>query len=111
MENQKADSVLKNILVKEGGNWREFLTPVHKKILPAIIPSLVLGFIFYNLLSFFMKAEFIHTLKGKMFVTAVVFVYFWLVILFFMISSLVYTIIEIHQKMDVNVMTRLKSKE
>ena len=111
MKNQKADSVLKNILVKDGGNWMDFLKPFHKKVLPAIIPSLVLGFIFYNLISFFMNDRFIYTLDGKLFITAVVFLYFWLVILFFMISSLVYTIVEVHQKIGVGVMTRLKSKE
>jgi len=92
------EEVLKNILVKEGGNWREFITPVHKKLLPSLVPSGVLGFIFYNVIDFFMKGEFAYSFKGKLFVTAMIFVYFWFVILFFLLSSLVYTILDVRQR-------------
>ena len=96
-KNDKSE-VIKNILVKEGGNWKDFLFPLHKKVLPVIIPALALGFIFYNVMFFFVDKGFINSLKGKLFLMAVIFLYIWIVILFYVLSSLVFTVAQVYQK-------------
>lgn len=103
-------NVLKDILVKKGGNWKDFITPIHKKVLPVIIPALAMGFVFYNIIILFMGQGFTGSLKGKFFLTAVIFLYLWLVILLFVLSSLVFTVINVYQRSP-PVMERLNIKE
>ncbi len=102
----KEEDVIKDILVRKGGNWKAFLFPVHKKIIPVIIPAGVLGFISYNLIIFFMGKGVASSLNGKLFLIAIIFLYLWVVIFFFILSSLVYTMIENYPKKSV--MERLK---
>lgn len=97
---------LKDILVKKSC-WMSFLKPVHKKVLPVIIPSGVLGFVFYGTVRFFIENGFAESLQGKLFLTAVIFLYVWSVLLLFLVSCLVYTVAEAYQK-KCNVMGRLK---
>lgn len=102
--------ILKNILVREGGDWRKFLFPIHKKILPVVIPAGALGFVFYNIMIFFVGNGFTESFKGKIFLTAAIFLYVWVVILFFVLSSLVFTIAEVYQRSP-PVMERLRKIE
>ncbi|MCG2717534.1 MAG: hypothetical protein L6408_01700 [Nanoarchaeota archaeon] len=109
MEQNKYGNILNGILVKKRGNWEEFIRPIHKKAIPIIIPSLALGYVFYQALFFFMGGDIISTMRGKLFLMALAFVYFWFVSLFFMLSALVYTIIDVKQKVNTEMgMDRLK---
>lgn len=99
--------ILKDILVKQGGDWRKFLFPIHKKVLPVVIPAGALGFVFYNVMFYFADQGLTNSLKGKLFLTAAIFLYIWIVILFFILSSLVFTVAEVYQKAPA-VMNRLK---
>lgn len=102
--------ILKDILVKKGGDWRRFLFPVHKKVLPVVIPAGALGFVFYNIMFFLVGEGFTDSLKGKVFLTAAIFLYIWIVILFFILSSLVFTVAEVYQKSP-PAMGRLKTEK
>jgi len=93
----KSNKLLTDILLRGKGDWGTFLKPFHKKVVPIIIPSLALGYVFYQAFFFFMGGEVLVTLKGKIFLIALSFVYLWFVSLFFMLSALVYTIIDVKQ--------------
>lgn len=108
MKKLRGDSELKDILVKRSG-WKDFLMPVHKKVLPIIIPAVILGFVFYNIISFLIQKEVSDSFGNKLFLTAIVFLYIWFVLLLFVLSCLVYTIAESYQRGgSQKVMERLK---
>lgn len=86
----------KDIIVKKEG-WKQFVMPLHKKILPVVIPAIALGVVFYNIADFFIKNG-LSALQSKLFLIAVIFLYLWFVLQLFMLSCWVYTIISSHQK-------------
>ncbi len=88
---------LKDILVKERG-WKEFLMDRNKKLIPVVIPSFVIGYVFYYVGQMFIGSQGISTMKAKLFVVALVFLFFWLVLMLYMVSCLVYSVADTYQK-------------
>jgi len=87
----------KDIIVKKEG-WKQFVMPLHKKILPVVIPAIALGIVFYNIADFFIKKGMLGPMQSKLFLIAVIFLYLWFVLQLFMLSCWVYTIIASYKK-------------
>lgn len=83
----------RNILVKQSG-WKDFVSPVHKKLTPIVLPGIAIGYVFFNIADFFVESGKMSGLQGKMFLVAVVFLYLWLLLQLFMLSCWVYTYVE-----------------
>ncbi len=84
----------RDIVAKKEG-WGHFVRPVHKKVIPVIIPAAALGIVFYNVADFLLKGI-AGGAKGIVFLIAVVFLYLWLVLQMFMLSCWIYTLAETH---------------
>lgn len=80
----------RNILVKKSG-WKEFVSPVHKKLMPVVFPAIAIGYVFFNIAIFFVDKGIMGELHSRLFMTAVVFLYLWLLLQLFMLSCWVYT--------------------
>ncbi len=101
---------VKDILIKKEG-WKEFISPLHKKITPVIIPSIALGYFFYNITNFFIHNTKMSDIKSKLFVIAIIFLYLWFLLQIFMLSCWIYTILQSYSNKKQNRNSFLKLKK
>ncbi|MDI6737430.1 MAG: hypothetical protein QME12_02830 [Nanoarchaeota archaeon] len=80
----------RDIVVKKSG-WKEFVSPVHKKLTPVVLPGIAIGYVFFNIADFLIESGKMSGLQGKLFIVAVIFLYLWLLLQLFMLSCWVYT--------------------
>lgn len=83
----------RNILVKKSG-WKDFVSPVRKKMMPVVFPAMAIGYVFFNIANFFVEKGIMGELHSKLFMAAVVFLYLWLLLQLFMLSCWVYTYLD-----------------
>jgi len=88
---------LKDILVKQRG-WKYFLAGGPKKLLPVIFPSIILGYVFFNVANLFVDKNLMTSFQSRLFMAALAFLYMWFVLLLYMLSCLVYALADAYQR-------------
>lgn len=88
---------LREVLTKREG-WRQFTSPLGPKLSTIIIPAIVMGYFFFRIGTTFIRNGYMNSLESKLFISAIVLLYFWFLFQMFIISCWVYTLLFSYQK-------------